>query len=112
MNVQTEERWLLTQLDLDAPPAELGLDGRTVLAAGRRRRRRQRLTGGVPLVAVLAAVGGTGLWAADLLPEPVQRVLPAAPGPAADCLRLAPDTGAPQERGPGRRPRCSRTPRP
>ena len=28
-----------------------------------------RLAGGVPLVAVLAAVGGTGLWAADLLPS-------------------------------------------
>lgn len=93
MNVQTEERWLRTQLDLDAPPVDLELDGRTVLAAGRRRRRRQRLAGGVPLVAVLAAVGGTGLWAADLLPDPVQRVLPAAPGPASDCLRLEPGTG-------------------
>lgn len=88
-----ESTWLQEQFEKDAP-AILPLEGREVLARGRRRRRTRRIVTGAPAAGAAALALGAGLWAGGLLPEPVQEVLPAAPNATSMCPELAPDSGS------------------
>ncbi|WP_299521191.1 hypothetical protein [uncultured Serinicoccus sp.] len=88
-----DETWLHEHLQRDAPPPMKPLDGQVLLHQGRTRRRHQRIATAGPLAAIGGLVLAASLWAAQLLPGPLQEALPAAPTSITQCPDIAPGEG-------------------